>query len=515
MIEALQASLNGVPLISLLILSLPLGAILVWLTPNSQLVRWIVLGTALFDLLLSLLILILFDPQQSGFQMVERLSWIPSLNIHYQVGVDGFSVLFLPMTVLLFIGVVLASWNSVRTMPRLYFSLLLLLESTTLGIFCALDTMLFFLFWELTLVPLYFLINFWGIGPNRRYAAVKYTLFMLAGGVPLLFGFILAAFNQAEIAGTPLPDGLVFDYQLILSQPLPVEMQTLIFILLLVGFAFKTPVFPLHTWLPVVAMEGPASIAALMTGLKLGAYGMIRFVVPMAPAAAQEFHWLLAGLGVIGILYGAVLALAQTNLRRMLAYSSISHVGLVLLGIASFNIQGIQGAVFHLLNFTLIAGGIFLLIGFLHHRIGSSDIASLGGVVQTMPLLTAFFFLFGLASMGVPGTNGFPAEFLVLVSALTTHTGAGLAALFGVVLGAGYFLRIYRRAFLGPVTSAVVADALDLRRRELLVVTVMASLILLTGLYPNAVLDITRLSSEQWISDLTQGVSPAIDSSHN
>ncbi len=504
MVETTQAALGGFPLISLLILSLPFGALLIWLTPSTQSARWIVLGTALFDLLLALTILFRFDPHQAGFQMVETHNWIPSLNIHYQVGVDGFSVLFLPMTVLLFIGVVLASWNSVRTMPRLYFSLLLLLESTTLGIFCALDTMLFFLFWELTLVPLYFLISFWGIGPNRRYAAVKYTLLMLVGGVPLLFGFILLAFNQAAAAGAEVPAGLVFDYQTILSNPLPVEMQLVVFMLLLLGFAFKTPIFPLHTWLPVVTMEGPATIAALMTGLKLGAYGMIRFVVPVAPAAAQEFHWLLAGLGVIGILYGAILALAQTNLRRMLAYSSISHVGLVLLGIASFNIQGIQGAVFHLLNFTLIAGGIFIITGFLHHRVGSTDIVSLGGVAQSMPLLTAFFFLFGLASMGVPGTNGFPAELLVLMSALTTHTGAGLAALFGVVLGAGYFLSIYRRAFLGPITSPVVGDALDLRQRELLVVSVMAALILFTGLYPDAVLDITRMTSEEWVANLAK-----------
>ncbi|MEN8165956.1 MAG: proton-conducting transporter membrane subunit, partial [Pseudomonadota bacterium] len=222
MIEATQTAFDGFPLISLLILSLPLGALLIWLIPDHRKARWIALGTALVDLLLALGILFRFEPNQAGFQMVESLNWIPSLNIHYQVGVDGFSVLFLPMTILLFIGVVLASWNSTRTMPRLYFSLLLVLESTTLGIFCALDTMLFFLFWELTLLPLYFLISLWGIGPNRRYAAVKYTLFMLAGGVPLLFGFILLAFNQAEAAGAALPAGLVFDYQILLSHPLPV-----------------------------------------------------------------------------------------------------------------------------------------------------------------------------------------------------------------------------------------------------------------------------------------------------
>jgi NADH-quinone oxidoreductase subunit M len=387
---------NSLPLISLLIFSLPLGALLIWLTPHAGLARWIGLGTVLLNLLLALFLLFHFDPALSGFQFTEKADWIPSLNIHYQVGVDGFSVLFLPLSGMLFAGVMLASWNSVRNMPRLYFSLLLLLQGTTLGIFTAMDTILFFLFWELSLAPLYFLISFWGIGPNRRYAAVKYTLLMLTGGIPLLFGFILLAFNQAEVAGAAIPAGLAFDYQTLLHNRLPKEMQAVVFLLLLLGFAFKTPVFPLHTWLPVVAMEGPASIAAIMTGLKLGAYGIIRFVVPVAPDAAQEYHWLLAGLGVFGILYGAILAFAQTNLRRMLAYSSISHVGLVLLGIAAFNIQGIQGAVFQLLNFTLIAGGIFIITGFLHHRTGSTDISSLGGVSRTMPLLTAFFMLFGL-----------------------------------------------------------------------------------------------------------------------
>lgn len=217
----------------------------------------------------------------------------------------------------------------------------------------------------------------------------------------------------------------------------------MVFLLLLAGFAVKTPVFPLHTWLPVVAMEGPVAVAALMTGLKLGAYGLIRFAVPLAPGAAQELHWLLAGLGVVGILYGALAAIAQTNLRRMLAYASISHVGLVLLGIASFSLQGVQGALFQLLNFTVVAGGLSLLTSFLHQRMGSTDLINLGGAGRSMPLLAAFFFVFALASLGVPGTTGFPAEFLILVSTLQSHTGAGLAALFGMVLGAAYVLDGY------------------------------------------------------------------------
>jgi NADH-quinone oxidoreductase subunit M len=493
---------TGLPLISLMIMTLPVGAAIIWLLPNERHARIVALVTAVVDLILALAILQGFDANQAGFQFVEHADWIPSLNIHYSLGVDGISVLFLPLTVLLFNGVVLASWTRIRNLPRLYYTLLLILESATLGIFCALDTMLFFFFWELTLVPIYFLISLWGIGPHRRYAAVKYTLFMMAGGVPLLFGFLLLAFDHADIAGASVPDGLVFDYTVLLSQTLPAEMQVLVFFLLLAGFAVKMPVFPLHTWLPTVAMEGPVAVAAIMTGLKLGVYGLIRFVVPLAPQAAIEYHWVLAGLGVIGLLYGALAALSQTNLRRMLAFSSISHVGLVILGIASFNVNGVQGAVFQLLNFSIVAGGLFLITGFLHHRIGSTDIIGLGGVAKSMPLLAAFFFFFGLASMGVPGTNGFPAEFLLIASALTTHTGAGLAALFTIVIGAGYFLGIYRRAFLGPVRHAVISEALDLRSRELGLVLVLAGLVLLLGLWPNSVLDITRVASEAWVGHL-------------
>ena len=493
---------SGFPLLSLLIMTLPLGASLIWLTPDPRHARWIALVTALVDLMFALAVVTGFDHDAGGFQFVEHHAWIPTLRIEYLVGIDGISVLFLPFTVLLFIAALLASWSSVRTLPRLYYTLLLILESATLGIFCALDTMLFFLFWELTLIPTFFLISLWGIGPHRRYAAVKYTLMMLAGGVPLLFGFLLLAFNHASLSGAGVPAGLVFDYPTLLNETLAPERQAAVFFLLLLGFAVKAPVFPLHTWLPTVAMEGPAAIAAIMTGLKLGVYGLIRFTVPLAPDAAQNFHWLLAGLGVVGILYGALAALAQTNLRRMLAFSSISHVGLVLLGIASFNLQGIQGALYQLLNFTIVAGGIFLLAGFLHHRVGSTDLLSLGGVAHSMPLLAAFFFLFGLAGMGVPGTNGFPAEFLLILSALKTHTGAGLAALAGVILGAAYFLGIYRRAFLGPTHSAVISDAEDLRARELVVVSVMGILILVGGFYPNSVLELTRAASEEWVGNL-------------
>jgi NADH-quinone oxidoreductase subunit M len=493
---------TGLPLLTLTLLALPLGAALIWLAPSPRHARWIALIAALADLLLALTVAWHFDAEQAGFQLLEQADWIPGLNVHYLVGVDGISVLFLPLTTLLFIAVIAASWTSARSMPRLYYTLLLLLESATLGIFCSLDLVLFFLFWELTLIPLYFLIGLWGAGPHRRYAAVKYTLFMLAGGVPLLFGFLLAALGHAELSGGGVPAGPAWDLRELIGTPLPPGTELTVFVLLLLGFAAKTPLFPLHTWLPVVGMEGPASVAALMTGLKLGAYGLIRFAVPLAPDAAQELHWLLTGLGTIGILYGALAAMAQTNLRRMLAYASMSHVGLVVLGIASFRLEGLQGALFLLLSFTPVAGGLFLLTGFLQHRLGSTDLIALGGAAKTMPLLAALFFVLALASLGVPGTSGFPAELLILMSALQTHTGAGLAALFAMVLGAAYLLSAYRRTFYGPLSSRVVARAVDLRPRELAVTALFTLLVLLAGLYPAVVLDITRQAGTLWIERL-------------
>jgi NADH-quinone oxidoreductase subunit M len=275
-----------------------------------------------------------------------------------------------------------------------------------------------------------------------------------------------------------------------------------VFLLLLGGFAVKAPIIPLHTWLPVVSMEGPAAVTALLTGLKLGSYGLIRFAVPLAPQAAQDFHWLLAAFGVTAVLYGAIAALAQTNLRRMLAFSSISHVGLVMLGIASFNIQGIQGALFQLISFTMVAGGIFILTGMLQLRTGSTDIMSLGGIANTMPLLASFFFIFGLASMGVPLTSGFPGELLIIISALKSHTGSGIAALLVMVLTAGYFLRIYRQAFLGPVNNTVIAEAMDLRKREIIVAVMLMVVMFVLGIHPGLVLDLMEESTQGWLLNL-------------
>jgi NADH-quinone oxidoreductase subunit M len=494
MIPEPAAAPFGLPILSLLIF-LPLAwMLLLPFLRESHTVRIVALTGAVLELALSLLMLTALRPEVAEMQFVEQAAWIPSLNAHYRLGIDGIAALFPPLTALLFCAVILASWTSIQSMPRLYFALLLALESVTMGVFCALDLVLFFLFWELTLVPIYFLISLWGIGPERRYAATKYTLFMLAGGVPLLFGMILLGLHH------PSDAGLSFDYRTLLEHPLPAQWQTVVFLLLFFGFAVKAPLFPFHTWLPTVLREGPTGLSALLVGLKLGVFGILRFALPLAPDAAREFFWLMTVLGLIGLIYGALVALRQSNLRKMLAFSSISHVGLVIVGLAAMNIQSVQGAVFQLANFSIIAGGLMLMAGFLHHRLGSTDLASLGGLARPLPRFTALFLLLGMASIGLPGTNGFIAELLMLLGILQTAPSVAVVALLGVILGAAYFLGFFQRAFLGPVTQPPVASAMDLRPRELLIASVMGLLVLIGGLFPGLVQNVTASTANAWVT---------------
>ena len=493
------------PLLTLIILLPVLGAVAVGFISNVRQAKKVALGIAGSVLLLTLLALLFFDSANSDFQLVEQYAWIPSLNIEYLVGVDGISILFLPLTALLTIVAMLACWNSTQTNPRFHFALLLALEGVTIGVFCALDMMLFFLFWELTLPPFLFLIGLWGIGSQRRSAAMKYTLFMLFGGVPLLLAIIILAANHAFQIGGSMPYDLSFSLPILLETPLHENMQTVVFMLLLFGFAVKAPLVPFHTWLPATAMEGPTHIVALLMGLKLGLYGILRFAMPLAPNAAVEFLWMISILGVITLIYGALIALQQTNLRRLLAYASISHVGLVMIGIASLNMQGVQGAVFQMLNFTLIASALILIAGFIQHRLGSTDVIHLGGLAKVMPKLTCLYFLFVLASIGIPGTSGFPAELLMIVGALKSNTGLGIAALAGAILGAGYMLSYTRRAFLGPITHDDVLQSKDLQKRELLLLCVPAFLVLVFGFFPDMILGVNEAASEAWLSRLLVG----------
>jgi NADH-quinone oxidoreductase subunit M len=476
------------PLLTALLLSPLIGIALIWMVPRAAAARDGALLGCFLALALAIGIVALFDSTHSGYQMVTVSPWIPDLHIHYKLGVDGISLLFLPVTALLFLATVTGS-NARMENPRLYFSLILLLEIAILGVFLAIDTLFFFLCWELTVVPIYFLVSLWGVGVRRQHAATQYSLLMLAGGVPLLIGLLIPALSLPEVA---------FDLPTLLAHPLPRGTQFVVFALLVLGFGVKAPLPPLHTWLPLLAMEGPIGVVALVAGIKLGVYGLIRLAIPLAPEAAAQLHWLLAGIGVVAILHGALVALAQTNLRTMLVYAGISHVGLVLLGLASFTLHGLQGALLLTVNLALATGGGLLAANFLQQRTGSCELQHLGGVFVTMPRLASFFLICGLAGLGLPGTSGFTGEWLVIVAALQTHSGAGIAALAAMVVAGAYFLGLYRRVFFGPAQRPAIIEASDLLARELWAAVMIGGVILGAGLMPQPWLDLTVEAARGW-----------------
>ncbi len=495
--------MTNLPLLSMLILLPLLGAIVTGFSGNKDRARKIAAFIASIELLGSLLVLHGFNPNDGQFQLLEHHAWIPSINVEYLLGIDGISVLFLPMSALITLMAIVASWNSIQHLAPFHYALLLALEGITVGVFTALDMALFFLFWELTLPPIFFLIGLWGVGAQRRMAAVKYTFYMLFGGAALLIAIVILATNTippADGIGTKL----VFSLPTLLANPLPDELQGTVFLLLLLAFAVKTPLLPFHTWMPTATMEGSPQVAALLTGLKLGAFGIIRFTMPLAPSAAVEYSWILGVVGAVTLIYGALIALYQTNLRRLLAYASISHVGLVIVGIAALNMQGIQGAIFQLFNFTIVASSLMLIAGFIQHRLGSTESVHLGGLAKVMPKLTCFYFIFTLASIAVPGTSGFPAELLLIISALVAHPSLGIAALAAAILAAAYMLDFTRKSFFGPIIHQTVRQCQDLRRRELLLLCVPALLVLVFGFFPNLILHTYEKTADAWLSRILE-----------
>lgn len=485
---------NSFPILSACLVWPLLGAAATMVMQQRQSARLTALIVASIELTLTVLAVALFDPSNGNFQLREDLAWIPSLNIRYQLGIDGISLWFLPLTALLTLSAIAAGWNNIQRLHPFHLALLLALESITIGVFTALDLALFFLFWELTLPPLFFLIGLWGVGAERRAAAMKYVLYMLFGGVPLLFGIVLLALDHARRHGE-----LSFSLADLLNSGLPAAWQTPIFLLLLLGFAVKMPLLPLHTWLPTTAMEAPPQVAALLVGLKLGVYGLIRFAIPLAPAAAREYQWLLAILGALTMAYGALLALRQSNLRRLLAYAGVSHVGLVVIAVAGFNLQALQGALLQLLNFSIVAGGMMLIAGMIQQRIGSNDSLHLGGLAKTAPRLATLFFLFALSSIGVPGLNGFPAELLMILGLLQAFPAMAVVALLIGILGAAYTLDFARRTFFGPIVHPAIARTDDLLRREALILALPALLTLLLGCYPQALLNSQQATLVAWL----------------
>lgn len=505
----------GFPILTALIVLPLLWALLLLVIRDERLLRGAALAGALAQLGLALILVYHFVPAVPDIQFAEQINWMPALGSSYHIGVDGISILFVPL--MCFLTVLLMLYAAgVRFLTRFYLINILLLQSFTIGIFVSLDLILFFMFWELALVPSYFLIKRWGIGPQRQYAGTKYVLYMLAGSLPLLIAIVLLGLNHHDAVGAGAAGAPAYSFDLLVLQsdvPIPLETQTLIFFLMMLGFAAKGPMVPFHTWLPTTLMEGPIGMGVYLVGLKLGVYGMLRFVIPLLPEASAEWFWLIAILGLAALLYGALIALVQPNFRRLLAFASVSHVGIIIVGLFSLNQQGVQGALIQMISLGIVGEGLLFLTGFLYRRTGSSDLSAFGGLARHVPVLAFFFFLFGLAFIGLPGTSGFIGEFLILMGAFRAHWAFAAVGVLGVILSAGYFLWYYERAFFGPVTNAAVARMRDLSLRETLIVASIAGLIFWIGLYPKPLIEMTRGSVESLVAHVDRaGATPIAES---
>ena len=505
--EIAAAQQIGFPILSVLWLLPLIGAIAIWLFQHDEdLIRKMALGVAGLELFVSVLLLWYFTPNSSLIQFGERASWIPAIGVGYHLGVDGISVLFIPLTAFLTVLVMVYSWDTERALLKPYLMALLGLESTMIGVFASLDLILFFVFWELMLLPSYFLIKLWGLGPQRQYAALKYVLYTLSGSVLMLVGMVLLNLNYHAVALVSRMEPLYsFDFVDLLAVPVPPEKQALIFFLLFFGFAFKAPVFPFHTWLPTALVEGPIAMSVILAGVKLGTFGFIRFSLPLLPDAARSWMWVLAVLGLVAIIYGAFIALVQSDFRRLLAYSSISHLGFIMLGLFALNFQGLQGSLLQMINLGFSTAGLFFLAGFLYTRTGSADLSAYGGLAHKVPLLATFLLILGMASIGLPGTNGFVGEFLILLGAFRAHWALAAVGVLGVILGAAYFLWYYERAFFGPPGPNAQKPLVDLRPREWGIAVALSVMVLWIGLYPAPFLNIINGSVQTLVERLQQG----------
>ena len=471
----------GFPLLSL-VTWLPLVGVLVMMSVRGDEetvatnARWTALWTSLIVFALSLVLWVKFDKADGGFQFVESAAWLPQWGISYKLGVDGISVLFVLLSTALTPLCILASWESITTRVREFMISFLILETMMVGMFAALDAVVFYMFFEGVLIPMYLLIGIWG-GPRRVYAAIKFFLYTLAGSVLMLLA-LLAIWYQ--VGST--------DMVTLLAAKIPVAMQTWLFIAFFASFAVKVPMWPVHTWLPDAHVEAPTAGSVILAGvlLKMGAYGFLRFSVPMLPVATANMAPLIYTLSVVAVVYTSLVALAQTDMKKLIAYSSVAHMGVVTIGIFTVNVQGISGALFQMLSHGVVSAALFLCVGVVYDRIHSREIARYGGLADRMPKYAFAFMLFSMASCGLPGTAGFVGEFLVLVGAFKVNFWlAGLGSL-GMILGAAYMLFLYRRVIFGSITRDDLRGILDLSAREVAVFAPLVVLTLWMGVYPSS-----------------------------
>jgi NADH-quinone oxidoreductase subunit M len=480
----------NVPFLTLLVV-LPLaGAVLLFMTGRGQdkLVRNIALGVSLATFALSLLMWMKFDPASADYQFVERHAWLPEFGISYHVGVDGISLLLVVLTTFLTPIALLCSWDSIEDRVRAFSFFMLALEAAMIGVFISLDLFLFYMFWDAMLIPMYFLIGIWGYD-RRIYAAVKFILYTMAGSVLMLVAIIWIAYYHQAVNGVPS-----FDLADLSTLSIPGGLQTWLFLAFAVAFAIKVPLFPFHTWLPDAHVEAPTAGSVILAGvlLKMGTYGLLRFAFPLFPQAAQQFAPYIAVLAVIGIVYGALVAMVQPDMKKLVAYSSVSHLGFVVLGICALNVNGAQGAVYQMLAHGVSTGGLFLIVGMLSDRRHTRQIAEFGGLKGVMPRLVAAFLLITLASVALPGMNGFVGEFLILLGAFAgffDHARVYTAvAATGVILSAVYMLWMFQRVNYGVVTNPKNRGLRDLSVREWFVIAPICAMAIFMGVVPGVFL---------------------------
>jgi NADH-quinone oxidoreductase subunit M len=494
------------------IVALPIvGAILLLFVSDDEarapLVRRVALIVSLLVFAETLLLWARFNPASADFQFVERYAWIPAFGISYAVGVDGISLLLVVLTGFLTPLALLGSWESVHKRVRAFSVVLLLLESAMIGVFVSLDLFLFYVFWDAMLIPMYFLIGIWGY-ERRIYAAVKFILYTMAGSVLMLLAILGLAALHYSVNGV-----YSFDLLRLYKLAVPSDLQFWFFLAFALAFAIKVPLFPFHTWLPDAHVEAPTAGSVILAGvlLKMGTYGLVRFAFPLFPSAATAFAPYLAGLAVVGIIYGALVAMVQPDMKKLVAYSSVSHLGFVVLGIAAMNMQGVQGAVYQMLNHGVSTGGLFLLVGMLSDRRHTRLIAEFGGLKRVTPRLVAVFLIVTLSSIGLPGLNGFVGEFLILLGAFAWDPRMAVLAASGVVLSAVYMLWMFQRVNYGPVTRAENAALSDLQPREWAVLVPIVALVVLMGVLPNLFLRPMAPSVERLIEQVRRGAPEQIE----
>ncbi|MBW3665300.1 MAG: NADH-quinone oxidoreductase subunit M [Actinobacteria bacterium] len=453
-------------------------------------VRNIALGASLLTFVASLVVLARFDTTDAGFQLQERIDWLPALGASYHLGVDGIALVLILLTSFFTPVVIAAHWQHTDRL-RGFLAAFLVLETAVIGVFLSLDLLLFYVFWEVMLVPMYLLIGMWGY-ENRRYAAIKFFLYTLLGGLLMLVG-ILVVYAQA---------GGSFAYDSVLDVALDPGTQRWLFWAFMASFAVKIPLFPVHTWLPDAHTEAPTGGSVILAAvlLKMGGFGMLRYALPLFPDATHEAApWLLA-LSVVGILYGAVMALVQTDLKRLVAYSSVSHMGFVVLGIFALTTTATSAGVVQMINHGLSTGALFLLVGFLYERRHTRQIAAFGGLAKRVPVYAGLFLVVALSSLALPGLNGFVGEFPILLGTFQVSRWAGVLASFGAVLAALYLLWAYQRVFHGPLEGADNENTTDLKPREIAILAPILALIVVIGIYPKPLYDTVGPSVERTLS---------------